>query len=76
MLLHWSGIHGRRGYDIYLTDRDPAGNAADWTLIGITGKIMHRITGLEPYKAYWSSVSAIDPLGESSKSDPALGRAA
>lgn len=76
VLLRWSGVHGRRGYYIYLTDQDPAGNAADWTLIGITGKIMHRITDLEPYKAYWFSVSAIGPLGESNKSDPALGRAA
>ncbi|MFT3886522.1 MAG: fibronectin type III domain-containing protein [Flavobacteriales bacterium] len=76
VLLRWSGVHGRRGYHIYLTDQDPAGSQANWTLIGITGKIMHHVTDLEPYKAYWFSVSAIGPLGESRKSDPALGRAA
>lgn len=76
VLLRWSGVHGRRGYHVYITDQDPTNTGANWSLIGITGKIVHRVTDLEPYKAYWFSVSAIGPLGESRKSDPALGRAA
>jgi len=76
VLLRWSGIHGRRAYHIYVTDQDPASQEATWHLTGATGKIMHRVTGLEPWKAYWFCVCALGPLGEGRKSDPAPGRAA
>ena len=73
--LRWSGVANRRTYQVYMTDTDPT-EGEQWTLIGITGKITHQVTGLEPYKAYWFCVSAVGALGEGAKSDPVLGRAA
>jgi len=74
--LRWSGVANRRTYQIYVTDQDPSGHDEVWTLTGITGKITHRITDLEPYKAYWFCVSAVGALGEGARSNPVLGRAA
>ena len=73
--LRWSGVSNRRTYHIYVTDQDPL-NGAAWTLSGITGRINHRITDLQPYKAYWFCVSAVGALGEGARSNPVLGRAA
>jgi hypothetical protein len=74
--LRWSGVANRRTYQIYVTDQDPSGPDVSWTLTGVTGKISHLITALEPYKAYWFCVSAVGALGEGARSNPVLGRAA
>ncbi len=74
--LRWKGVTNRRTYHIYVTQHDPTDPHCEWSLTGITGKITHRIQGLEPYKGYWFCVSAIGALGEGLKSDPVLGRAA
>lgn len=76
VLLNWSGVVNRRTYQIYMTDKLPSQPDPQWTLVGITGKITHRITGLEPYKAYWFCVSAVGALGEGMKSNATIGRAA
>lgn len=73
--LRWSGVANRNVYQIYMSDQDPL-NGGAWTLTGVTGKISHRITDLEPYKAYWFCVSAVGALGEGARSNPVLGRAA
>ena len=74
--LRWTGIANRRTYHLYMTAQDPSEEATGWVLCGITGKIAHRVQGLEPYKAYWFCVSAVGALGEGRQSDPVLGRAA
>lgn len=74
--LRWSGIANRRTYHIYLSEQDPTDPTCRWTLTGITGKITHRVQGLEAYKGYWFCVSAVGALGEGLLSDPVLGRAA
>ncbi|MFZ1692459.1 MAG: fibronectin type III domain-containing protein [Flavobacteriales bacterium] len=74
--LRWSGVVNRRAYNIYMSEQDPTDPACKWTLTGITGKITHRVQGLEAYKAYWFWVSAVGALGEGLMSDPVLGRAA
>ena len=76
VLLSWSGVVNRRTYQVYMTYKLPSLPDTQWTLVGITGKITHTVTGLEPYKAYWFCVSAVGALGEGNKSAPALGRAA
>ncbi|MEZ4805851.1 MAG: fibronectin type III domain-containing protein [Flavobacteriales bacterium] len=77
LVLRWSGIHGRRGYLVYMTDEDPStGAEINWTLHAFTGKVRHAVNGLVPYKPYWFCVSAIGPNGEGRRSDPVLGRAA
>lgn len=75
--LRWSGIHGRRGYYVYMTDVDPV-SAVDvpWTLQAVTGKVYHTVENLVPFKPYWFCVSAMGPTYESAKSQPVLGRAA
>ncbi|HNR55956.1 MAG TPA: fibronectin type III domain-containing protein [Flavobacteriales bacterium] len=76
VLLRWSGIHGRRGYQVYMTDVDPAsGGDVPWTLQSFTGKVRHSVEGLTPFKPYWFCVSAIGPLGEGERSQPVLGHA-
>lgn len=74
--LRWSGVANRRTYHIYVTQQDPTDPNCVWSLTGITGKITHRVQGLEAYKGYWFCVSAIGALGEGVKSDPVLGIAA
>ena len=74
--LRWSGVDNRRTYHIYISELDPTDPACKWTLTGITGKITHRVQGLEAYKGYWFCVSAVGALGEGLMSDPVLGRAA
>ena len=73
--LRWSSVHGAHGYQVWMTDKDPAVDGA-WTAIGYTTRVKHLITDLESYKAYWFCVSAIGTAGEGAQSDPALGRAA
>ena len=76
VLLSWSGVVNRRTYQVYRTDKLPSLPDPQWILIGVTGKITQRITGLEPYKPYYFCVSAVGALGEGIKSAPVLGRAA
>jgi len=74
--LRWSGIHGRRGYYVYMTDADPyAEGEVQWTLLTVTGKVYHTVQDLVPFKPYWFCVSAMGPEGESRKSQCVLGRA-
>ncbi|MBX3475943.1 MAG: fibronectin type III domain-containing protein [Planctomycetes bacterium] len=74
--LRWSGVANRRTYHIYMTEQSPTDPDCVWSLTGITGKITHRVQGLEAYKGYWFCVCAVGALGEGIKSDPMLGRAA
>lgn len=73
--LRWASVHGARGYQVWMTDKDPETGSA-WTAIGYTTRVRHLVTDLESYKAYWFCISAIGAAGESAQSDPALGRAA
>lgn len=74
--LRWSGVHGRRSYNIFVTQQDPGQNDAQWTLVAATGKVTYSVAGLAPFQRYWFAVSALGPQGESAKSDPAQGFAA
>ncbi|MBK9276383.1 MAG: fibronectin type III domain-containing protein [Flavobacteriales bacterium] len=74
--LRWSGVANRHTYHIYMTEQDPADPNCAWSLIGITGKITHRVQHLVAYRPYWFCVSAVGALGEGRQSDPVLGRAA
>lgn len=74
--LSWSGVVNRRTYQVYMTKELPSLPDPQWTLVGITGKITHMVTGLEPYKPYWFCVSAVGALGEGIKSKAIIGRAA
>ncbi len=73
--LRWHSVHGARGYQVWMTDQDPA-NGGKWQAIGYSTRVSHLITDLESYKAYFFCVSAIGAAGEGAQSDPALGRAA
>jgi hypothetical protein len=73
--IRWHSVHGAHGYQIWMTDQDPAVKAS-WQAIGYTTRVSHLVTDLESYKAYWFCVSAIGAAGEGAQSDPALGRAA
>lgn len=73
--LRWKSVHGAHGYQVWMTDKDPAlGNT--WQAVGFTTRVKHAVTDLESYKAYWFCVSAVGVAGEGAQSDPALGRAA
>ena len=76
VLLRFTGVHGRRAYNVYVTEQDPASATPNWTLVGVTSKVSFLADNLEPYKAYWFCVSAIGSLGEGVKSDPIIARAA
>ena len=73
--LRWATVHGAHGYQVWMTDQDPAINA-NWQAIGFTTRVRHLVTDLESYKAYWFCVSAIGVAGEGAQCDPAMGRAA
>ncbi|MCW5898945.1 MAG: fibronectin type III domain-containing protein [Flavobacteriales bacterium] len=73
--LRWKSVHGARGYQVWMTDQDPA-VSANWQAIGYTTRVKHLVTDLESFKAYFFCVSAIGTAGEGAQSDPALGRAA
>ena len=73
--LRWKSVHGARGYQVWMTDQDPA-TATNWQAIGYTTRVKHLVTDLESFKAYFFCVSAIGTAGEGAQSDPALGRAA
>lgn len=73
--LRWRSVHGAHGYQVWMTDKDPA-IGANWEPVGYTTRVRYKVEGLESYKAYWFCVSAIGTAGESAQSDPALGRAA
>lgn len=74
--VRWTAVPSRRAYQVYITDQAPTSAGAKWELTGITSKVNHIITDLEPYKAYWVCVSAIGSVGEGAKSDPIIARAA
>jgi len=73
--LRWKGVYGAYGYQVWMTDKDPA-IGANWQAIGYTTRVRHRITDLESLKSYWFCVSAIGTAGEGAQSDPAKGIAA
>lgn len=73
--LRFPSVHGARGYQMWISESDPA-VSANWQAIGYTTRVKHVVTDLESYKAYFFCVSAIGTAGESAQSDPALGRAA
>lgn len=73
--LRWHRVHGAHGYQVWMTDQDPAVDK-NWEAVGYTTRASHLVTDLETYKAYWFCVSAIGTAGEGAQSDPALGRAA
>lgn len=73
--LRWKSVHGAHGYQVWMTDKDPATGAA-WEAVGYTTRVKHLITDLESFKAYWFCSSAIGAAGEGAQSDPAMGRAA
>jgi len=72
--VRWKSVHGAQGYQVWITDQDPAQN--QWQAVGYTARVKHMVTDLEPYKAYFFCVNAIGAAGEGALSDPALGRAA
>ncbi len=74
--LRWRSVHGAHGYQVWMTDQDPAATNTKWQAVGFTTRVRHMVTDLEAYKAYFFCVSAIGTAGEGAKSDPALGRAA
>ncbi|MBL8001906.1 MAG: fibronectin type III domain-containing protein [Flavobacteriales bacterium] len=73
--LRWKSVHGAHGYQVWMTDKDPA-LEANWQAIGYTTRVRHSVTDLESLKAYWFCVSAIGTAGEGAQSDPAKGIAA
>lgn len=74
--LRWSGVRGRRTYQVYMVVADPGLDEPQWTLIASTSKNTHTVEGLDPYTPYYFCVSAVGPKGESFKSNAVLGRAA
>ena len=73
--LRWKGVYGAHGYQVWMTDKDPA-IEANWQAIGYTTRVRHTVSDLESLKAYWFCVSAIGSAGEGAQSDPAKGIAA
>ncbi|MCB9194216.1 MAG: fibronectin type III domain-containing protein [Flavobacteriales bacterium] len=73
--LRWKSVHGARGYQVWMTDKDPT-LEANWQAIGYTTRVTHLVDSLDSFKAYWFCVSAIGTAGEGMQSDPAMGRAA
>jgi hypothetical protein len=73
--LRWKTVHGAHGYQVWMTDQDPA-TSKNWQAIGFTTRVSHLVTDLESYKAYWFCVSSIGVAGEGEQSSPAMGRAA
>jgi hypothetical protein len=73
--LNWRSVYGAHGYQLWMTDKDPA-IGGNWEAVGYTTRVRHLVTDLESYKAYWFCVSAIGTAGEGAQSDPAKGIAA
>lgn len=73
--LRWPRVRGAYTYQVWMSDKDPAEDGS-WTPVTVTSRSRHIVEGLESFKPYWFSVSAIGSAGEGAKSDPALGRAA
>lgn len=75
--VRFKGVHGADSYQIWMTDKDPATEPGAWMPVGVAiTKTRHLVDGLESYKAYWFTVSAIGAAGQGAKCDPAIGRAA
>ncbi len=73
--LRWKSVYGAHGYQVWMTDKDPA-IEANWQAIGYTTRVRHTVSDLDSLKAYWFCVSAIGTAGEGAQSDPAKGIAA
>ena len=73
--LRWKSVYGAHGYQVWMTDKDPA-IEANWQAIGYTTRVRHTVSDLDSLKAYWFCVSAIGTAGEGAQCDPAIGRAA
>lgn len=72
--LRWVHVRGAYIYKVWMSDKDPS-LTGNWTPLTITSRSRFIAEGLETYKAYWFSVSAVGSAGEGAKCDPALGRA-
>jgi hypothetical protein len=70
----WTAQKGADSYEVKFTDKDPL--LGDWKVVAITTKARILLTGLESFKPYWVSVSAIGAAGKGVMSDPAIVRAA
>ena len=66
---------GAHGYGVFVSTTDPAVQG-NWTLLAYTGRARYLATGLESFKPYWFSLTAVGAAGESAQCDPALVRAA
>jgi len=72
--LRWKSVYGAHGYQVWMTDKDPA-IEANWQAIGYTTRVRHTVSDLDSLKAYWFCVSAIGTAGEGAQSDRAKGMA-
>lgn len=68
--LAWEAVSGAKSYVLERTS-DPA-NAASWTHTGVSTKSSQTINGLTSGTRYWFRVAAINGVGQSGWSDPAV----
>ncbi len=73
--IRWRHERGAYGYKVWWTESDPTVEA-NWQFLGYTTRASYQAKGLESYKAYWFTVSALGSAGEGLQADPAMGRAA
>ncbi len=71
--LDWERVNGAKMYQVYMsTSNDPL----KWELVAVTTKSRVNVDSLESGRFYWFAVNAVGAAGASSKSDPALAKAA
>ncbi|HEX3228028.1 MAG TPA: fibronectin type III domain-containing protein [Pyrinomonadaceae bacterium] len=68
--LAWEAISGAKSY-VLERSPDPA-TAASWTHAGVSTKSSHTINGLTSGTRYWFRVAAVNGIGQSGWSDPAV----
>ena len=68
--LSWRAIFNARSYTIDSTT-DPA-NADSWTHVGIATSASKEVTGLKSGTRYWFRVAAVNSIGQSGWSEPAV----
>ena len=69
----WPRENGADVHHVYMsTSNDPF----NWVLVGATTKSRYNMDSLVPGVVYWFAVTAIGIAGETSKSEPLMGRAA
>ena len=73
--MRWPKREGALGYRVFKTDKDPTTNPV-WDYVDFTSRVNFKVRGLESYKPYWFSVTAIGAAGESDLSKAIMGRAA